>query len=202
MNLYRDCNWSMIVLLSAWYDSFSVSSSCWSWVSSRVFSDFLESCPSTYCFSLSTLAGAVALRAFALETFSLMEFCSEALMKSAENDSDFLMVLTGADTFLSLGLLCTFLESPGTTSTLSSSHSSSTSVRLEARNWCLLSALDDELRALWGRILGNLPWSLPSLISNDEECRRPVVGLAVSSSGSGSSLKELGGLATWLVDPE
>ena len=30
----------------------------------------------------------------------------------------------------------------------------------------------------------------------------PVAGLLKSSSGRGRSLKELGGLATWLVDPE
>ena len=110
-----------------------------------------------------------------------------------------------AEIFLSFELLWTKRGSR-LASTLSSSHTSRTSDRLEARNCCLLSVLEEEARAEPGRLIcGSFPRSWPVSLWSMEACAdslSPVAGLPESSSGRGRSLKELGGRATWLVEPE
>ena len=87
-------------------------------------------------------------------------------------------------------------------STLSSSDTSRTSERLvEFLNWFLLPSLVEGLiESCCCTIFGSLPSSRSPLSDEDwlerGESLLPVAGLLKSSSGSGSSLKELGGRAT------
>ena len=97
---------------------------------------------------------------------------------------------------------------------------SRTSDKLEARNWFRLSPREldtrDDPEIFCGKIRGSFPLSKQgssSDVCDDNgdnfalvgECcfPAPVPGRDhVSSSGSGSSLNDEGGLATWFVEPE